>query len=347
MRSTFNGRTASAAAAVCAAIGAAAPVALASTAGRAHAATKTVESKPVGITGGARILRGSEVELSATVEPNGVQTSYAFQWGTSSTSLTHQTTVTPVGNQITKVPVGQTITGLSGDTIYYYRVVVFAQGKDYDGSVRTFSLKGTELHFTVGKTISVPVGGSFTYSGVLGGLHSADQPVALQASRYPFHEAPTQLGSTTTTDSSGHFSFHVSDVTVNTELRVEALVTKPLYSSTTSVHATVHVAFHRRVRGRLTRLYGTASPAANGSLVEIQQQKLVRSGRRTGTYAWVSVYTTRARPAAGGSRFSLVERIAHAGHYRAYVKLAGGAVSSGASGSLYLHAAPRRKHHRH
>ncbi len=223
-------------------------------------ARKAIEPKPSCSTGGVRYLEASSAQLTAVVQPNGVQTSYAFQWGTSSSALSRETNVTSVGNQIAKINVGQTITGLTPGAVYYYRVVAFAQGKTYDGKIRNFSAKGSELHFTIAKRIEVAVGRSFTYSGTLAGTGSAGATVVLQATGYPYAEVPSQLGNSATTSSTGHFSFAVDDVKRNTELRVEVLSKRPIYSTFTVVHATVHVTLRSRTRSGLTRLYGNITP---------------------------------------------------------------------------------------
>jgi len=313
---------------------------------RAHPAKKITEVKPGVTTGGVRYRTTSSVQLTATIQPNGVQTTYNFEWGTASTNFTHHTTVTAVGNQITKIGVGQTITGLSPGVVYYYRAVAYAEGKKYNGATRNFALKGTALHFTVPKLINVPAGSPLNYSGTLGGLEAAGMTVALETTSYPYGEF-TQLGETITTDSTGHFTFHIGDLAVNTELRVVTNGLKPTYSADTLARATARVWIrgrHDRASG-LTRIYGHVSPAVNGSEIEIQQQKVLHSGRRAGKTVWVTDFRTRAKPDGKLSRYSTVVRINHTARYRAYARLAPGRISPGRSAWQRFVAAPRHHHH--
>ncbi|HUA10993.1 MAG TPA: hypothetical protein VMA83_03230 [Solirubrobacteraceae bacterium] len=313
----------------------------------AAGARKASEPKPSCSTGGVRYLEASSAQLTGVVQPNGVPTSYYFAWGTSSAGLNRETNITPVGNQVTKISVGQTITGLTPGTVYYYRIVALAEKKTYDGQIRSFTAKGSELKFTIAKRISVPVGASFTYSGTLSGTGSAGATVELQETTYPYSGVPTELGATTTTSSTGHFAFPVHDVARNIELRVEVLTKRPIYSSFSVVHATVHVSLKTRTRSGVTRAYGTVLPAVNSTEIEIQQEKTVRSGRRAGSVTWVTVAVAHAKPAAVGSRYSAVFRVPRTGRYRAYARITSGPYSAGESAWVHLTAAPRHTRHHH
>ena len=62
--------------------------------------------------------------LKGTVNPNGLATTYHFEWGTDSNLATSDNTATlSAGSGTAGVAVNATITGLLDNTIYYYRVV--------------------------------------------------------------------------------------------------------------------------------------------------------------------------------------------------------------------------------
>jgi len=60
--------------------------------------------------------------LNATINPNGVSTTYAFQYGTS-TNYGTQTSTRSVGSGVGAMPVQVTITNLTAGTTYHFRVV--------------------------------------------------------------------------------------------------------------------------------------------------------------------------------------------------------------------------------
>jgi hypothetical protein len=124
---------------------------------------------------------------------------------------------------------------------------------------------------------------------------------------------------------------------------------RPLYSKTLTVHAEVHVVLHVRKSSQLglVRLYGTVTPAAVGSPVLIQVAKAVKHPRNENspTTAYGTQFSTVVKRATRSfSRFSVIVKVLKAGNYRVLVKLRpGGAVESGTSQTVYLHAAPKPK----
>jgi hypothetical protein len=101
---------------------------------------------PVAITGAATPVTQNAATLNGTVNPEGVQTRYHFQYGTT----TSYGSVVPmpdanVGSGSTPQPVSQAITGLQQGTIYHFRIVASnAAGTSYgtDGSFATSTPQG-------------------------------------------------------------------------------------------------------------------------------------------------------------------------------------------------------------
>jgi phosphodiesterase/alkaline phosphatase D-like protein len=75
--------------------------------------------------------------LNGMVNPNGVPTTYYFEWGTT-TSYGNTTGVQSVGSGLSDVVVSANLTGLTRNTTYHYRVVATnSLGTSY-GSDRSF-----------------------------------------------------------------------------------------------------------------------------------------------------------------------------------------------------------------
>ena len=86
----------------------------------------------------ATSVTGISATLNGTVNPNGLATTYYFQWGTT-TSYGNTTTSSSAGSGTSNVNVSANITGLTANTPYHFRVV----GVNSDGTTN-----GNDLTFT-------------------------------------------------------------------------------------------------------------------------------------------------------------------------------------------------------
>jgi hypothetical protein len=306
--------------------------------------------KTRGSTGHAIHLRGSSAVLTGVVYPEKVETSYYFQYGTT-TAYGSQTPTAVAGDGETKVVVGQPITGLAPGTIYHFRLVLVIGATTLVEHDKTFKAGGTvsnHLAFKLVKTSTADVYGTpFIISGTLTGPGSANAPIALQASPYPYLEPFVNVGATGTTNSAGAFSFRISNLTMNTQFRVVELGTLPIYSPVLTEQVALNVTLHVATTKRpgFVRLYGDVTPAKAGTPIVFQVQKAIRpDGKSERTARYVTTSTTKIRK--GGktfSRFSAIVEIRRAGRYRAFVKLGRGPLVSGASNSIVIHVtAPKR-----
>ena len=85
-----------------------------------------------GVTASGAVLNGS-------VNPNGLATNAWFEWGTSPTLATFNTTATQgVGSGTTAQAVTATLSGLSAGTTYYYRVAASSSAGTSKGSIVSF-----------------------------------------------------------------------------------------------------------------------------------------------------------------------------------------------------------------
>jgi hypothetical protein len=305
-------------------------------------------------TGPATHLRGATGLLTGLVFPEGVETSYFFQYGPT-TAYGTQTPTVVAGSGTAKIPVGQPVAGLLPGTTYHFRIVGSAGGLTLSGRDRTFVAGGTaktRLVFRLTKPTAPDVFGSpAMIGGTLSGLGNANQPIALQASPYPYLDPFVAVSVPGTTNAVGAFSFRVNDLAISTEFRVVTLGKLPVYSPivTEQVAPKVTLRVQATKRTGFVRFYGVVSPAKAGSPVVFQ---LERATRPHGTLEISTRYVTTASTVLkrGGvtfSRFSAIVEIQHAGRYRAMVKLSKGALVSGSSNSIVLrNTVPAHKHKR-
>jgi hypothetical protein len=311
--------------------------------------TPTPKAKPkkvVVATGAATHVLNSSALLNASINPNGNQTSYYFQWGTT-TSYGAQTPTVVVGADTTRVKVGQSISGLQTGVTYHYRVVAVVSGEaPILGRDRAFFTGKGAPKLELPRNADVVVGAPFVVSGTLTGPNNAHQMVELQGSTYPYRDAFTALGPATVTGPTGQFFFAVAPISASTQLRVMTVGgLRPLISRTETVHAQAKVVLKVRTsktRG-LVRLYGTVAPAAVGAQVLLQVHEAVKPGAgRPGsevTARFVDQFSTVVKKAGKKfSRFSVVVNVRIGGRYRAVVKLRKGPVVTGYSTTVVLQA---------
>ena len=151
-------------------------------------ATAAAAEKPVVAGGAATGVTDTAVVLNGTVTPKGAETTYYFQYGTSSLygAVTPAGTV-PVGSG--RVKVTAAVTGLAPVTTYHYRLVAQNSVGVARGNHRTFKTKPKPLAFSIAATPNpVAVGGATTLAGVLDGTFGGrppdrrqEQPVAVRA----------------------------------------------------------------------------------------------------------------------------------------------------------------------
>ena len=96
---------------------------------------------PTATTGSASTVTDTGAALSASVNPNGQATSYAFEYGTS-TAYTVQTAVQDAGSGTQPVTVGTQLSGLRPGTTYHFRVIATSASGTTTGNDATFTTSG-------------------------------------------------------------------------------------------------------------------------------------------------------------------------------------------------------------
>ena len=166
-----------------------------------------------------------------------------------------------------------------------------------------------------GSPTTVLFGSATTIAGQVTGKKAAGAAVDLQAEPFPYQSFSTV--SSTTTDSTGHYSFKVTPGQ-NTIYRVMAKAAPSVTSSNLPVKVLVKVTMGVSTRkpavGKLVRFSGFVLPAFNGKNVLVQ--------RRTAA-GWKTVKQIRLAAAtsvgsATRSKYSKRIRFRHRGTYRAW-----------------------------
>lgn len=174
-------------------------------------------SAPAVTTAAATNVADTSVTLNGTVNPNGQQTSYAFQWGPTS-AYGHETPLTSAGAGTAATPVSYGLPGLSPGSAYHFRIIaISASGVSVDsdqmfattgtappasppptatsGSASNVDAPGATISATLNGTVN-PAGQATTYyfeygttadyglqtAGASAGAGTADVPVSAQLS---------------------------------------------------------------------------------------------------------------------------------------------------------------------
>jgi hypothetical protein len=297
-------------------------------------------------TGGFRNVRGTSADLEGSVNPRGAATTYFFQYGPT-VAYGSQTATASLPAGMANVKVSQTVARILAG--YHYRLVAMNEHGPKDGRDRIFSPKTSagalKFEIATGKEeMTTSYGGSTVISGSLTGTGGALHQIVLQASPFPYQEAFIALGTPIVTSATGSFAFHVPNLIQGTQFRVATLDPSPIYSKIVTERVAVRVTLKVRTIGHagLVRLYGTVTPAEAGAPVMIELAKHIRPHGK-------SEATTRFAPQANAvvrratksfSRFSMVIKVTKTGRYRAFVQLKTGRLTSGASTTVVLKAAP-------
>jgi IPT/TIG domain/FG-GAP repeat len=90
-------------------------------------------------TSAASTVTGSSASLNGTVEPNGLETTYRFEYGTSASyGTTVPVPAAPAGQGKLPVHVSEAIAGLKPNTTYHYRLLATNSGGTSDGADSSF-----------------------------------------------------------------------------------------------------------------------------------------------------------------------------------------------------------------
>src|SRR5436190_4016556 len=228
-------------------------------------------SRPTVSTGSAKQVSFGSALLTGSVNPNGANTSYYFQYGPTR-ALGFQSAIADAGGGTHGVKVSLPISGLAPLTPYHYRLVAVNGVGATIGAQRTFLTLKVPLSLQIlASPNPVLFGGTVVVQGTLLGTGNASRAVTLQANAFPFTAGFQNVGNAQLTTATGSFSFPVLGLTQNTQFRVattgKPLVISPVASESVAVRVSSHVG--RTRRRHFARIFGTVTPAVDGSQVGI------------------------------------------------------------------------------
>jgi hypothetical protein len=282
-----------------------------------------VAAAPAATTTAATDVTATTATLNGTVEPNGENTTYRFEYGTTTQYGTQTPVQGPVGGNGPK-KADANVTGLAPSTTYHYRLIATNPSGTVFGADMTFTTPAAGAPGASSLTIKatparVTFGRSTTISGQLTGTGNGGVEVTLQANPHPYTGGFKDTNVKGTTNPQGAYSLVVTP-TLNTRYRVVAKARPPVTSAEVTVNVRLRVSFRLSDRtpavGQRVRFSGVVTPGHDGKFARIQ--------RRSSTGRWVTVARATLRTATpvngvARSRYAKRLRIRRSGTYRVRV----------------------------
>jgi hypothetical protein len=144
-------------------------------------------SAPTVTTAGATAVSTTGATANGTVNPNGVSTLYAFQWGPT-TGYGHETSLSGAGSGAAAQAVSAPLAGLNPGTTYHYRIIASSSSGTAVGGDQSFTTSGTAPAPSTPPTAVTQGPSSVTPTS--GTLHGTVNPSG-QATTYVFEYGPT------------------------------------------------------------------------------------------------------------------------------------------------------------
>ena len=213
----------------------------------------------------ASAITTRSAHLRATLDPNGAETTYYFQYGRSTSYGTRTQELTVSGKD--PVTVEADISGLAPYTRYHWRL--FARnaagrtpGRDH--TFRTARLATAVTLFSSRKTVGfnrgVMLGGRVSGAGLKG------MPLTLERQVFPFGGAFSEVR-TTHAGEDGGYLFSVDHVRAATRYRVVSQTQEPVTSAVVLVRAKPRTTIGARLLSRKrARISGAVKPSVSGEL---------------------------------------------------------------------------------
>ncbi|QEC46550.1 hypothetical protein FSW04_02465 [Baekduia soli] len=296
------------------------------------AAAQAAATPPGATTGSAANVAQQTARLIGAVDPNGAQTSYQFQYGTTTAygAVTPPVTISGDGRRT----VTADLANLAPATVYHYRLIARNAKGLTKGLDRNFKTRIQPLGVTFAATPNPePFGGTTVLAGQLTGTGNAGRDVLLQSNPFPYTQGFKDVGNRVVTDAAGNFTFNLLQVPFNTQYRVtlpdKPSVVSPIVVVSVQVKVSTHLGTTTVTRGHKLTFSGAVTPAADGTPIAIQKKR--------GT-TWVTVAGTVARHhSASSSRYSKKVTIHSGGTYRVYAGVANGSYVPNTGREVTIH----------
>jgi hypothetical protein len=282
-------------------------------------------SAPGATTGAATKITATTATLNGVVNPNKEDTTYVFEYGTTTAYGSTTPAQPPVSGNAGK-DVSVDVTGLTPGTLYHFRLVATNPSGSDQGNDATFTTQAANYPLPpppppVPNTVTLTAnptlltfGRSTVLTAQVAGPNNGGVKVDLQMTEQPF-SAPFKTLATATADATGKATFTVKP-NKHTRYVAVAKASPPVASAPVEVRVRLLVAFkandYTARRGQLIRFSGYAKPTHDGRTVRIQRR--TSRGYRT-------IATTRLRksPIAGRSTYRRSLRVRSTGVYRVRV----------------------------
>ena len=281
---------------------------------------------PTVTTGTPTRITETSARLNGSVNPKGQDTSYSFDYGTT-TAYGSNTGPVAAGNGTKTVHAQADIGGLTAGTTYHFRIVATNASGTTAGADRSFTTHAGALQYGLRASATTLVYGTpLVLNGTLKGTNSAGRQVVLQGRPAPYTAAWTTLAGPVTTSAGGAYGFRLAALTASMQLRVAPSdgLANPSRELLVAVapRISTRLSTSRPRRGQVVVFSGTVRPARDGSQFGIQR----RAGSR-----WVTVAGGALRRGTPGlSAYSKRVRIRRSGEYRVFVRIVGGDLVSAA-----------------
>jgi peptidoglycan hydrolase-like protein with peptidoglycan-binding domain len=284
---------------------------------------------PAVTTGGAAVTP-STATFTGTVDPQGLSTTYWFEYGTT-TALGSRTPTTGAGAGNGRVTAAGSAANLAANTVYHYRVVAHNRSGTTRGARKTVRTQRAPLGLSISAAPNpVTFGSLATIGGVLSGTGNAGRQVQVLQNPFPYIAGFTPIGPPVTTTPQGTFALPIGALPQTTQFRArlvaDANVTSDILILPVAAKVTTGATVGKRRRHgvRVVRFAGRVIPARNGALYAIQRRS--RDGTR-----WVTVGGGNLRPYdPQSSHYAKRIRVRHSGTYRVFAQISDGALVSAA-----------------
>ncbi len=281
-------------------------------------AVAAASSAPAVSTGSATSVTANSAYLTGSIDPQGQDTTYFFQYGRTR-SYGSQTAAADAGSFSQVLRIAVPVLGLAPLSTYHYRLIAINATGASTGGDHTFTTSAVPLALTISAAPNpVSFGGSATIQGTLSGTGNAGRPVELQVDAFPFVAGFVNVGNPELTSATGAFSFPLLGLSELTQYRVittgTPLVVSPVSVESVAVRVTAHVAAAQR--RHYARIYGSVTPAEVGMQIGIVRVLHGRNILVAGTVL------KAATPAA--SHYVKVLRVVRGGVYRVLARITDG-----------------------
>ena len=225
---------------------------------------------PVPVTGVASNVNTTTATLNGTVDPNGLGTTYHFQYGLT-TAYGNNTAISGAGNGLDPVPVSANLTGLAPGTVYHFRLVCSNGGPIVYGADSTFTTFVVPPTPTPTPKPIVTTGSATGLSETAETLHGTVNPNG-SATTYHFeYGATTSYGNSTTV---GNLSSGFTPVAVSAALTgLDVGATYHYRLTATNVGGTTNGA---------DKTFTTTAPVPDDSALNISTRVDVETGDNVG-----------------------------------------------------------------